>query len=112
MKKLYWIFPCYNEEECLPFTSKSILAHFSELVSQKVISEDSRIVFVDDGSKDNTWSLIEELAKEPAVIGLRLSRNKGHQFALEAGLRYAYEKKAEITITMDVDLQDDIEAAK
>lgn len=111
--KLYWIFPCYNEEDCLPFTEERILDKFVSLLKEGVIGEDSKLVFVDDGSKDKTWSIIEELQKRsPYVIGLKLSRNRGHQFAVEAGLRYSYEKKADATITMDVDLQDDIDVVK
>lgn len=109
MKKLYWIFPCYNEEECLPFTAKSITTHFNKLVEDKKIDEQSKIVLVDDGSKDNTWNIISNLAKEnSSIIGLKLSRNKGHQYAIEVGLRFSYEQGADLTITMDVDLQDDI----
>lgn len=113
MKTLYWIFPCYNEEECLPTSSVAILEKFNSFVKEGLIAPTSKLIFVDDGSKDKTWSIIKDLAnKEEAIIGLKLSRNKGHQYAVEAGLRYAYEKKADFTITMDVDLQDDIEATK
>jgi len=109
MKTLYWIFPCYNEEECLNPSAEKIFASYEKLVSDGLISKDSKVVFVDDGSKDKTWSIIEELArKSKFVVGVKLSRNKGHQYAVEAGLAYAYEKKADFTITMDVDLQDDI----
>ena len=109
MKTLYWIFPCYNEEECLNPSAEKIFASYEKLVSDGLISKDSKVVFVDDGSKDKTWSIIEELAdKSKFVVGVKLSRNKGHQYAVEAGLSYAYEKKADFTITMDVDLQDDI----
>ena len=109
MKTLYWIFPCYNEEECLGPSSKQIFESYNELIEHQKISKESKIVFVDDGSKDKTWEIIEDLAKNNNfVVGLKLSRNKGHQFAVEAGLRYSYEKKADFTITMDVDLQDDI----
>ena len=113
MKTLYWIFPCYNEEECLPVTSVSILEKYNSYVKEGLISPSSKLVFVDDGSKDKTWSLIAELAKkEESVIGLKLSRNKGHQYAVEAGLRYAFSKNADLTITMDVDLQDDINVVR
>ena len=109
MKSLYWIFPCYNEEECLPFSYKEINEKFNSLLSSNKISKDSRMVFVNDGSKDKTWELISNFAKENKyVVGLKFSRNKGHQYAVEAGLRYAQSKNADITITMDVDLQDDI----
>ena len=113
MKTLYWIFPCYNEEACLPNSFNAISETFNNFVEEELISKDSRLVFVDDGSKDKTWSIIKELSnKEERVIGVKLSRNKGHQYAVEAGLRYAYEKKADFTITMDVDLQDDISVTK
>lgn len=109
MKSLYWIFPCYNEEECLPFSYKKINEKFNSLLSNNKISKDSRLVFVNDGSKDKTWEVISSFAKENKyVVGLKFSRNKGHQYAVEAGLRYAQSKNADITITMDVDLQDDI----
>ena len=109
MKSLYWIFPCYNEEECLPFSYKEINEKFNSLLSNNKISKDSRLVFVNDGSKDKTWDVISSFAKENKyVVGLKFSRNKGHQYAVEAGLRYAQSKNADITITMDVDLQDDI----
>ena len=109
MKSLYWIFPCYNEEECLPFSYKEINEKFNSLLSNNKISKDSRLVFVNDGSKDKTWEVISSFAKENKyVVGLKFSRNKGHQYAVEAGLRYAKRKNADITITMDVDLQDDI----
>ena len=109
MKSLYWIFPCYNEEECLPFSYKEINEKFNSLLNNNKISKDSRLVFVNDGSKDKTWEVISSFAKENKyVVGLKFSRNKGHQYAVEAGLRYAQSKNADITITMDVDLQDDI----
>ena len=109
MKSLYWIFPCYNEEECLPFSFKEINEKFDSLLKSNKISKDSRLVFVNDGSKDKTCEVISSFAKENKyVVGLKFSRNKGHQYAVEAGLRYAQSKNADITITMDVDLQDDI----
>ena len=109
MKSLYWIFPCYNEEECLPFSYKEINEKFNSLLNSNRISKDSRLVFVNDGSKYKTWDVISSFAKENKyVVGLKFSRNKGHQYAVEAGLRYAQSKNADITITMDVDLQDDI----
>ena len=109
MKTLYWIFPCYNEEECLVHSYEQIKVVFDSLVQKDKIDSKSKMVFVDDGSKDKTWEIISELAKNnKQVVGLKLSRNKGHQFAVEAGLQWAYEKKADFTITMDVDLQDDI----
>lgn len=113
MKTLYWIFPCYNEEECLVHSYEQIKAVFDSLVQKGKIDLKSKMVFVDDGSKDKTWEIISELAKNnKQVVGLKLSRNKGHQFAVEAGLQWAYEKRADFTITMDVDLQDDISAVE
>ena len=113
MKTLYWIFPCYNEEECLVHSYEQIKAVFDSLVQKGKIDLKSKMVFVDDGSKDKTWEIISELAKNnKKVVGLKLSRNKGHQFAVEAGLQWAYEKRADFTITMDVDLQDDISAVE
>ena len=109
MNKLYWIFPCYNEEECFNSSSQAIIAAFKQLINEGKIAKESRVVFVDDGSKDKTWNLIDEFAKNNnGVVGLKLSHNRGHQYAVEAGLRYAFEKKADFSITMDVDLQDDI----
>ena len=113
MKTLYWIFPCYNEEACLGVTVPTIMEKLNSFIDEELISPESKLIFVDDGSKDQTWSIIKELSqKEQRVVGLKLSRNKGHQYAVEAGLRYAYEKKADFTITMDVDLQDDISVTK
>lgn len=109
MKTLYWIFPCYNEEECLVSSYKQIDESFQNLLKKDVISKDSKIIFVDDGSKDKTWEIISKFAKENKfVTGVKLSHNRGHQYAVEAGLQYAFEKNADFTITMDVDLQDDI----
>lgn len=104
---LYIVVPCYNEEECLHETRKRLSKKLGVLESQNIISKNSRIVFVDDGSKDKTWSIIEE--KSDKVIGLKLSRNRGHQNALLAGLFYAKEH-ADVVASMDADLQDDINA--
>ena len=80
MKSLYWVFPCYNEEECLPFSYKEINDKFTALLNNNKISKESRLVFVDDGSKDKTWEVISSFAKENTyVVGLKFSRNKGHQ---------------------------------
>ena len=84
---LYLVIPCYNEEEVLPETSKQLLEKINSLVQKQKISEKSRIVFVNDGSKDRTWELIENLhAQNPVFQGVKLSRNRGHQNALLAGL--------------------------
>lgn len=108
MKILYLVIPCYNEEEVLPITKKALKEKMESLISAKKISADSKVMFVNDGSKDKTWELIEKYHKEdPLFVGVKLSRNKGHQNALLAGLMTA-KKYADITISMDADLQDDI----
>lgn len=108
--KLYMVIPCYNEEEVLAETTKRLEVKFSDLIQQGKISEKSRILYVNDGSKDSTWSIIEELYKEnPHVSGLNLSRNRGHQNAVLAGLMYAKDY-CDAAISMDADLQDDINA--
>lgn len=110
MKTLYLVVPCYNEEEVLPETTKRLIEKFNNLVNFKKIKEDSKVVYVNDGSKDKTWLLIEDIVKSNDLFqGIKLSRNKGHQNALLAGLMYAKDK-AEIVISMDADLQDDIDA--
>ncbi len=102
------ILPCYNEESILHLSFAQLQQLFNDLTSRKVISEDSKLCFVDDGSKDKTWEIIEELkAKHSIVTGVKLARNYGHQFALLAGLSSFYEKY-EAYITIDADLQDDI----
>ena len=107
-KILYLVIPCYNEEEVLPITQKVLKEKMDNLIKNKKISKDSKVMFVNDGSKDKTWELIEEYHKEdPLFVGVKLSRNKGHQNALLAGLMTA-KKYADITISMDADLQDDI----
>lgn len=108
--KLYMVIPCYNEEEVLMETTKQLEEKYSDLIGQGKISEESRILYVNDGSKDRTWSLIEKLHKEnPHVSGLNLSRNRGHQNAVLAGLLYAKDH-CDAAISMDADLQDDINA--
>ena len=110
MKTLYIVVPCYNEEAVLPETVKRLSNKLQALISDDIIDDKSRIVFVDDGSDDNTWSLIEEYHnKNSFVAGLKLSCNKGHQNALLAGLEFAKDY-ADVTISMDADLQDDINA--
>lgn len=107
---LYLVVPCYNEEEVLPITSKALCDKISQLISSEKISPMSRIMFVDDGSKDRTWEIITKLHSEnPLFTGVKLSRNKGHQNALLAGLMSAKEK-ADIVVSLDADLQDDIDA--
>ena len=108
--KLSIVVPCYNEEEVLHETTKELTAILQGLVTGDKISKDSKIVFVDDGSKDKTWSLISEFSKEyPSVSGVKLSRNFGHQGALLAGVTTA-SKDSDAVITIDADLQDDVNA--
>ncbi len=107
---LYMVIPCYNEEEVLPETVKRLKSKLKDLIKNGKISEKSRILFVNDGSADKTWSLIEKYHEEDHIVsGLDLSRNRGHQNAVLAGLNYAGEH-ADVAISMDADLQDDIEA--
>ena len=108
--KLYLVVPCYNEEEVLPETSSRLKEKFTSLISQGKIGEDSRIVFVNDGSKDKTWELICDLHKSDKLFrGICLSRNRGHQNALIAGLMTVMDE-CDAAISMDADLQDDINA--
>lgn len=108
--KLSIVVPCYNEEEVLHETTKELTAILQGLVTGDKISKDSKIVFVDDGSKDKTWSLISEFSKEyPSVSGVKLSRNFGHQGALLAGVTTA-SRDSDAVITIDADLQDDVNA--
>jgi glycosyltransferase involved in cell wall biosynthesis len=104
------VVPCYNEQESLPETAKKLSEKITRLMSNKTVSEKSTIVFVDDGSEDNTWNLIEKYHIQNPLIfgGLKLSRNKGHQNALLSGL-LAVRKFADAVISIDADLQDDIE---
>lgn len=107
---LYIVIPCYNEEKVLPVTNALFADKLSALIQNGEISEKSRILFVDDGSKDNTWAVISDLrAKNPQFAGLKLSRNQGHQNALLAGLMTA-KNYADITISIDCDGQDDVDA--
>ena len=107
---LYIVIPCYNEEAVLPITAPLFRDKLLSLTQQGKISPDSRVLFVNDGSKDNTWNLICQLAKEDEhYMGICLSRNRGHQNALLAGLMEAKDK-CDITISIDCDGQDDINA--
>lgn len=107
---LYIVIPCYNEEEVLPITSKEFLQKINQLVLEDMISDDSRIMFVNDGSKDKTWDIIKDLSKEDYhYVGISQSRNRGHQNAVLAGLMEAKDK-CDITISIDCDGQDDINA--
>lgn len=106
---LYLVVPCYNEQEVLPETSKRLKEKMESLMERNLISRDSRIMFVNDGSKDRTWSMIEELHEQDSIFaGVKLSRNRGHQNALLGGLMTAKEY-ADMTISLDADLQDDID---
>lgn len=108
MNVLYLVIPCYNEEEVLHETSKRLLEKIKTMIDKEFISKDSRIIFVNDGSKDNTWSIIEELYKSNKIFGgINLSRNRGHQNALLAGLM-TVKDEADMVISLDADLQDDI----
>ena len=107
---LYLVIPCYNEQEVLAETSRRLLEKLGAMVSLGRISPESQILFVDDGSKDKTWELIQAQHREhPQICGLKLAHNKGHQNALLAGLMTAKEY-ADILISMDADLQDDVDA--
>ena len=109
-KTLYIVVPCYNEEEVLKETTKRLAEKLEKLILSKRISKDSRVMYVNDGSKDRTWELIEEYSRiHELVTGICLSRNRGHQNALLAGLMTAKEY-ADVVISMDADLQDDINA--
>lgn len=108
--KLYMVIPCYNEQEVLPETSKRLKEKLSTLVKAGKIDPESRIIFVNDGSKDRTWEIIRRLHEEDPVFGgVNLSRNRGHQNALLAGLM-TVKDHADMAISMDADLQDDINA--
>ena len=105
---LYLVIPCYNEEEVLRETSRRLLEKINEMINNNDISDKSKILFVNDGSKDKTWDIIEEFHNENSVFsGINLSRNRGHQNALLAGLMVAKEH-ADMVISLDADLQDDI----
>lgn len=107
---LYIVIPCFNEEEVLEETAKRLLQKLETLIQRREISKKSRILFVDDGSKDETWRIIKNLHSEnPYWTGICLSRNRGHQNALLAGLMTA-KNRADVVISMDADLQDDIGA--
>ena len=109
-KTLYVVVPCYKEEAVLPETSKRLKEKMTALMEAGKISRDSRVMFVNDGSKDRTWEIIAGLhAQDPLFSGVNLSRNRGHQNALLAGLTTAVQR-ADIMISMDADLQDDINA--
>ncbi|MBQ8683386.1 MAG: glycosyltransferase family 2 protein [Clostridia bacterium] len=110
MTTLYLVIPCYNEEAVLPHTAPAFLDKLRQLQAEGRISPASRVLFVDDGSRDGTWRLITGLAADETLVeGLRLSRNRGHQNALLAGLMAAMPL-ADATVSLDCDGQDDIDA--
>ncbi len=107
---LYIVIPCYNEEKVLPITSGMFLDKLSSLISQGKIHENSRILFVNDGSRDSTWNIITELSQKDCHFqGIAQSRNRGHQNAVLAGLMEAKDR-CDITISIDCDGQDDLNA--
>lgn len=105
---LYMVVPCYNEEAVLPLTMQTLTGVLSRLVQDRVVSAESRILLVDDGSRDATWlTIVQERERNHWIAGLKLSRNAGHQKALLAGLMYA-KNFAECVVSLDADLQDDV----
>ena len=107
---LYIVIPCYNEEAVLPITAPQFLQKLRDLIAAGKIAENSRVLFVNDGSRDRTWEIITALSKsDPHYIGISQSRNRGHQNAVLAGLMEAKER-CDITISIDCDGQDDINA--
>ncbi len=109
MDKLAIVVPCYNEEEMLHITAKTLRDVLDNLVKKQKIAEDSFVLFVNDGSKDRTWELIEEEheAHPVRIRGVKLAGNTGHQYALTAGLLTAMDR-SDVTISIDADLQDDV----
>ena len=108
MTNLYLAIPCYNEEEVLRDSAGKLLRKYVTMMAEHKITFDSKIVFIDDGSKDKTWQIIEELHREnPIFQGIKLTRNRGHQNALLCGLM-TLKDKADAVISIDADLQDDI----
>ena len=104
---LYIVIPCYNEEEVLEITYPDFTNQLNSMIKSKLINKDSKIMYVNDGSKDQTWEIINRLCKNKNTCGISLSRNRGHQNALLAGLMEA-KKHSDITISIDCDGQDDI----
>lgn len=110
MTKLYIVIPCFNEDSVLLETSKRLKEKMQKLMTENIITKDSKVIFVDDGSTDSTWELITEIHRNDKMFsGCKLSRNRGHQNALLSGLDCA-KGKCDAVISMDSDLQDDIEA--
>ena len=108
MDRLALVVPCYNEEAVIQISSEALRGVLSDLIQKNKIAEDSFVLFVDDGSKDKTWELIEQEHKQyDSVKGLKLAGNVGHQFALTAGLIVAKDI-SDVTVSIDADLQDDV----
>ena len=104
------VVPCYNEEDALPVTGPKFVEHLRKMVAEGQVDKDSKVVFVNDGSKDSTWEVIKKLHDEnKEVVGLNLAHNRGHQNALMAGLMYAKDH-GDVAISIDADLQQDINA--
>ena len=110
MPVLYIIVPCYNEEEMLPVSYPIFKDTIENLIERDKIAANSQVLFVDDGSRDSTWKLLEEYSADENISAIKLSHNAGHQNALFAGLTTAMKLNADITVTIDADLQDDISA--
>jgi glycosyltransferase involved in cell wall biosynthesis len=107
---LYIVVPCYNEQEVLPITAPQFLQKIQDLAAAEKISPESRVLFVNDGSRDRTWDIIQQLAdSDPRYLGISQSRNRGHQNAVLAGLMEAKDR-CDITISIDCDGQDDLDA--
>ena len=110
MASLYIVVPCYNEEEVLPESARVLRMKLHSLIGAGKVNADSRILLVDDGSRDSTWQIIEGLCRSNEhFCGLRLARNRGHQNALMAGLVTAMDR-CDVTVSIDADLQDDVDA--
>jgi glycosyltransferase involved in cell wall biosynthesis len=110
MKTFWFVIPCYNEEEMLPLSLPVFLNKLDSLISAGKISPESKVALVNDGSKDKTWELIRRYhGEDPRVVGITLAHNRGHQNALYAGLMTARDY-ADVTVSIDADLQDDIDA--
>ena len=108
IKTIWLVIPCYNEEAVLPETAKQLYTIMSDLINRKKISSDSKVTFVNDGSKDKTWEIISNLHSDNKLFsGINLAHNRGHQNALLAGLMVAKEY-ADAVISLDADLQDDV----
>lgn len=108
----YFIVPCYNEEDALPKSAPVFLAKLEKIINQNNFSKQSKVLFIDDGSKDKTWQIIEDLHKNNhTFIGLKLAKNVGHENALYAGLVWAKDF-CDLTISLDADLQDNIDAVE